>query len=172
MTVQKKRRHLQVPEEQKRADCRRKEYQGIDYIQPFKDACEKIAIDNYTIKKAIEGKFSVVKFYDLVDNNEDCAKLYARAIRVRAENLAEEIVQIADDSSEDEVIDPVSGKIKINYENIQRSRLRVDARKWCAAKLLPNKYGDKLDVTSNGKEIKETTPQIAVVIDGKDIKLE
>jgi hypothetical protein len=32
-----------------------------------------------------------------------------------------------------------------NRKNIQRSRLRVDARKWAAAKLAPKKYGDRVE---------------------------
>jgi hypothetical protein len=45
----------------------------------------------------------------------------------------------------------------VNTEHIQRSRLRVDARKWIASKLKPKKYGDKMDVTSDGKAIKGNT---------------
>ena len=37
----------------------------------------------------------------------------------------------------------VDGKEIINQDVIARSRLRVDARKWIASKLLPKKYGDK-----------------------------
>lgn len=32
----------------------------------------------------------------------------------------------------------------VNHEQIARSRLRVDARKWAAAKLAPKKYGDRI----------------------------
>ena len=34
----------------------------------------------------------------------------------------------------------------VNSEHIQRSRLRVDTRKWVASKLLPKRYGDKQEV--------------------------
>lgn len=34
----------------------------------------------------------------------------------------------------------------VNGEAVQRSKLRVDARKWALSKLLPKKYGDKIDV--------------------------
>jgi hypothetical protein len=33
---------------------------------------------------------------------------------------------------------------KLNGENIARSKLRVDSRKWIASRILPKKYGDKL----------------------------
>src|SRR5258705_9329614 len=36
------------------------------------------------------------------------------------------------------------GKTIVDHENIQRSRLRVDARKWAAARLAPKKYGDHI----------------------------
>ncbi len=35
---------------------------------------------------------------------------------------------------------------QVNGEHIQRSRLRIDARKWMASKLAPKKYGEKLEL--------------------------
>ena len=40
-----------------------------------------------------------------------------------------------------------------NSENVQRSRLRIDTRKWLMAKMNPKVYGDKLDMTTNGNDI-------------------
>ncbi len=74
----------------------------------------------------------------------------------QADFLADEIIEIADDGSNDSTTvnlgDGVETEI-VNKENIQRSRLRVDARKWIAAKLKPKKYGEKLDLTSGGEKI-------------------
>jgi len=42
------------------------------------------------------------------------------------------------------------GKRIVDHENIQRSRLRVDARKWAAARLAPKKYGDRLEHDHKG----------------------
>ena len=36
--------------------------------------------------------------------------------------------------------------IKVDQEHIQRSRLRVEARKWIAAHLLPRVYGDSQQI--------------------------
>ena len=36
------------------------------------------------------------------------------------------------------------GNVKTDNEVIQRSKLRVDTRKWLASKMAPKKYGDKL----------------------------
>jgi hypothetical protein len=68
---------------------------------------------------------------------------YAEAKRIQADLLAEEILDISDDDSRDEIIDD-SGNTKVNSEYVQRSRLRVDSRKWIAAKLMPKVYGEKI----------------------------
>lgn len=38
-------------------------------------------------------------------------------------------------------------------KDVQRARLIVDTMKWTASKLKPKKYGDKVDVTSNGESV-------------------
>lgn len=68
---------------------------------------------------------------------------YARAKAIMAEIMASEILEIADNKQAD-IYKDENGKIKIDHENIHRSRLRVDTRKWLAAKLLPKLYGDGL----------------------------
>lgn len=78
---------------------------------------------------------------------------YARAREEQAESLADEIVNIADDSTNDyikKVGSDGSTSDQLNSENIQRSRLRVEARKWVASKLKPKKYGDKVEQTLVG----------------------
>lgn len=71
---------------------------------------------------------------------------YARAKEAQAENFADELMEIADDASGD-----VSGELDMpNGVNVQRSRLRVDTRKWVMSKLLAKKYGDKLDLNHGG----------------------
>ena len=70
---------------------------------------------------------------------------YARAREIQAEIRADELLDIADDATNDYMArEAKSGKtfIVADHENIQRSKLRVDTRKWIAAKLLPKKYGD------------------------------
>jgi hypothetical protein len=54
---------------------------------------------------------------------------YAQAMEKRADALFDQIIDIADVGSGD----------------FMRDRLRVDARKWVVSKMLPKKYGDKID---------------------------
>ena len=81
--------------------------------------------------------------------HEDFPEQYARAREAQAEVRADEIVDIADDDTNDFMADK-DGKLVADHEHIQRSRLRVDARKWIAAKLLPKRYGDKIQHTGEG----------------------
>lgn len=68
---------------------------------------------------------------------------YALAKMQQADLLAEECLEIADDSSGDSRFDPETGFEVCNAEYIARSRLRIDTRKWLAAKLLPKQYGQE-----------------------------
>lgn len=66
---------------------------------------------------------------------------YARAREAQADYLAEEILDIADDGTNDWM--EREGNTLVDHEHISRSKLRVDARKWLMSKLLPKKYGDR-----------------------------
>lgn len=76
---------------------------------------------------------------------------YVKAKQEQADFLADEIIKIADDE-EGDMIQGEFGKVG-NSVNVQRSRLKIDARKWIASKLKPKMYGDKMDVTSDGDKI-------------------
>lgn len=77
------------------------------------------------------------------------ADQYARAKEESADALADEMTDIADDGSNDwmERHDKEGKSIgwAENGEAINRSRLRVDTRKWIASKLKPKKYGDRVE---------------------------
>lgn len=80
----------------------------------------------------------------------DFREMYYFARRVQAELLIDEIMTIADDTSRDwkrtynKKGEP-NGWTPDN-EAIQRSRVRIDTRKWFAAKMVPKVYGERLDV--------------------------
>lgn len=77
---------------------------------------------------------------------------YARAREIQAETMADQIVDIADDGLNDTYIDPKTGATMVDHDVIQRSKLRVDARKWVASKLAPKKYGEKIVQEITGKD--------------------
>jgi hypothetical protein len=96
-----------------------------------------------TILKVDEGMPDVTTFYAWLDESEEKSKQYVRACDARADKIFEEILEIADDSSRDVLLNK-DGDEYLNTEFVQRSRLRVDARKWAASKLAPKKYGDRI----------------------------
>ena len=75
--------------------------------------------------------------------HKDFGEQYARAKEHQIQSLVDEIIDIADDTSQD-FIQSEDGKLKANQEHINRSRLRIDTRKWLAAKLCPRLYGNKV----------------------------
>ena len=87
--------------------------------------------------------------------HSEFSEQYARAREQQQEFYAEEILDIADDGQNDymERLNK-NGEIEmvVNHENIQRSRLRVDTRKWIMSKLAPKKYGDKVQQEISGKD--------------------
>ncbi len=87
---------------------------------------------------------TITKWYA---EDAEFAQRYVRAKEAQAELFAEEITEISDDGTNDWIERELeSGAIVQvpDHEHIQRSRLRVDSRKWLMAKMLPKKYGDRL----------------------------
>lgn len=80
--------------------------------------------------------------------HEGFLEQYTRAKEESADALVEEMLDIADEGTNDYMArQDANGNdtevYQLNGEHIQRSRLRVDTRKWIASKLKPKKYGDK-----------------------------
>ena len=76
------------------------------------------------------------------------AEMYARAREDRSDKLADEIVAISDECEYQPVTDMSGKTVALVFDKtaVARNKLRVDARKWIAAKLKPRVYGDKVQV--------------------------
>jgi hypothetical protein len=95
---------------------------------------------------------STVREWALADRSGFAAQ-YARARELQVHALAEEILTIADDVSRDQVKsvnEDGSVSEATNHEHINRSRLRVDARKWYASKIMPKVYGERITQEHTG----------------------
>ncbi|WP_205548622.1 hypothetical protein [Pseudomonas carnis] len=91
-----------------------------------------------------------------IARHDEFRNQYAQAKQSGAEAIAEEMFDIADDGTNDwmEKLDKegnASG-YQLNGEHVQRSKLRIDTRKWYLSKIMPKKYGDKLDLTHGGAD--------------------
>lgn len=113
--------------------------------------CSEI-MDGNSIRAICRGveRPSCTTVFNWLNEKPEFLEQYTRAREVQAEILADEIIEIADDSGNDKSIDD-KGREIVDFDHINRSRLRVDARKWVAAKLLPKKYGDKQTIEHSGR---------------------
>ena len=95
-------------------------------------------------------------------NVEGFSDQYARACEIRADVYADQILEIADDASRDwiEKKNPDGSTYQaFDAEHVQRSRLRIDSRKWMA----PKKYGDRVEVAGNSDSPVRHSVQIEFV---------
>lgn len=93
-------------------------------------ACETVGINRATFRSAA--------LKAAVDDQ------YARALEGLAADQIEKMEQTIED-------------MRAKTVDAQMARVEIDARKWFASKLLPKKYGDKLDMTSGGEKIESNT---------------
>lgn len=119
-----------------------------DYTQEKADAiCAELAL-GYSLRTVCkdESMPSVVTVFSWLRKYPQFLKQYEKAKEESADMMAEDILDIADDGTNDwmeKQNKDGSTYIALNAEHVQRSRLRVDARKWIASKLKPKKYGEK-----------------------------
>lgn len=110
-----------------------------------KEICKAISTSSKGLKRlCAENKHwpSRSHIYSWFDEQPLFKDAYARAKQNQIESLVDDIIEIADDTSLDYIEDE-KGKIVVNHDHINRARLRIDSRKWLAAKLCPRLYGDK-----------------------------
>lgn len=127
-----------------------------DFTQELADIiCERIAdgesLRSICAEEGMPAKSSVFKWLGL---HSAFADQYARARETQADALFDEILEISDNGRNDwmERQDDNGGSgWQLNGEHLQRSRLRVDARKWMAGKLRPKKYGEKVTQEHTGE---------------------
>ncbi len=88
--------------------------------------------------------------------NKDFSDQYARARALLMEHWSDDLIDIADDGTNDYVQRTGDdGEVishSLNNEHIQRSKLRVDTRKWIMSKLAPKRYGDKTTSVVEGPD--------------------
>ncbi len=108
-------------------------------------------------------KTTVLRWLAAKENAEFRTK-YAHAREMQADTLFDEALEIADEASEDWTTTETGARVP-DHEHVQRSRLRVDTRKWAAGKLAPKRYGDKLQHTGDGGGPIRVRPDLSKLTD-------
>jgi hypothetical protein len=111
--------------------------------------CEGIVQGKSARRMCIEVGIGQTTLWQWLEDDIEFQKQYARAKDKGHDLMAEEILDIADESANDTKTRQ-DGSTYIDNEAVQRSRLRVDARKWYLSKLAPKKYGEKVETVHSG----------------------
>lgn len=122
-----------------------------DYTQELADEiCERLSEGQSLRTVCSDDKMPSRKtVFSWMRKHPDFLNQYARAKQEAADALAEEILDISDDAEA-----AIKGTAeKKSSAMAQAYRLRVDTRKFIMAKMKPKKYGEKLDLTTNGKDL-------------------
>lgn len=122
-----------------------------DYTQELADKiCEEIA-NGLSLRSVClqDGMPEASTIFRWMRTNEEFRKQYATATEERAEAMSEDTLDISDNSVNlAQSVDP-----KASNAVVSAAKLQVDTRKWLMSKMKPKKYGDKLDHTTNGKDL-------------------
>jgi len=152
---------------QKRTTKRSNSGRHTKYCAELAEKICALLMEGYSLRK-------ICARYGMPDKSTVCRWLaheptfrdqYARAREIQAELLADEILDIADDGTNDYVERETADgntRILVDHDHINRSRLRVDARKWVAEKLLPKKYGAKKAIEHTGPDGATLAPSLKV----------
>lgn len=112
------------------------------YTDELADRICDLLSDGISLRRVCgrRGMPSKVTVLSWLRTNDRFLTQYIRAKDESADALADDIADIADDVRRGK-LDPNAG------------RVAGDLKKWSASKLKPKKYGDKVDLTTAGKEL-------------------
>lgn len=90
---------------------------------------------------------------------------YACAREQQADTLVDDIVAIADEATLAVKHDGEGVSLALDATAVARNRLRVDARKWVAARMAPKKYGDRIaqEISAPGGGPVEVVTKVEIV---------
>jgi hypothetical protein len=83
-------------------------------------------------------------------------QMYQFALRERSYAQLDEILEIAEDATDDAVMGATGPTI--NGKAIRRAELQINVRKWMMGKMLPKVFGDKSQMELTGADGKDLAP--------------
>ena len=126
----------------------------VRYSREVTDEICRRVIEGQTIAEigSSPGMPHFTTIWDWVGRYPEFCQMWLIAKRAQMLRESELILEIADDGRNDwmqrrveEGFEPI-----IDKEHIARSRLRIEARKWLMAKLMPSIFGERLAVEHSG----------------------
>lgn len=130
-----------------------------EYTQEKADKiCEQLA-QGISLRTVCASKDmpSAVTVFAWMRENDEFLKQYERAKAESSDALNEVILDLGDEAiTKSQQVD-----FKASNAVVSAYKLKADNLKWYMSKMKPKKYGDKLDLTTNGKDL--PTPILANV---------
>lgn len=108
------------------------------------EICELIS-SGLSVNKvaAMEGMPAARTVFLWLSKHEEFMRMYTRATSSRADAMFEEMFEIADDGTNDLTTRPDGSEV-VDHDVVQRSRLRIETRKWALARMNPRKFGERV----------------------------
>lgn len=95
--------------------------------------------------------------------------LYREARRMQADTHIDQLIELADEAV------PTDALGRMDSSAVNDKRLRIDTRKWIAAKFHPDLYGDKVaidaNVTTNDKKPADVMAQIVALLASNGLRV-
>lgn len=111
--------------------------------------CASIADGKSARQTCRDVSIDLTTLYKWLRDHEEFSKQYARAREDAADTLVDDLMEIAE-----------------TEEDVQRAKLKIDARKWVAARMKPKSWGDRQQHEHTGED--GGPLQISVVRYGED----
>ena len=121
------------------------------YSQELADTiCERVALGESVRAIARDEVMPAMSsIFKWLAENKSFSEQYAHAKEESSDALNEELMELGDEAIRlSQEVDPkASGAV------VQAVKLKADNHKWMMSKMKPKKYGDKVDLTTNGKDL-------------------
>jgi hypothetical protein len=106
--------------------------------------------------------------YRWIESDAELCQRYTRAKAAQLQVLADQLIDLADTDRvcEKVTIKPDGSREVVILDQVERTKLQIDTRKWLLSKLDPKKYGDKVQQELSGEV------GIKTVIVQPDVKIE
>lgn len=109
----------------------------------FEDIISMIKNDGLSLTNALKiSKMSSRTFNEWLEKDEEKQKCYAYACEERAKIILNEVIEIADDETQDKTA--FYGAVKV-----KRDALRIETRLKYLAMMYPKKYGSKVEISGD-----------------------
>jgi hypothetical protein len=111
--------------------------------------CERIATTPQSLAKICQAGDmpSIATLFRWLRDHPDFSELYSKAKVVQAELLIDEALDLVDDSSNDLMVTS-DDRLVPNLAAFKRCMIKVEYRKRLASKLLPRKYGNRVQLSA------------------------